>query len=109
MLVVCGAGAAVLLLSAQAAASAFPVRVETVALGAVGLVIWWAGDQARKLLRKVEAIVDRFPRVEAALWGTPDPEGNRSGGLVDDVAEVKESLREMQRPQNARTRQGDTR
>lgn len=115
VLITGGALLAILLLSAQSSAlSTFQPNVELVVKGVGLAVLGVAAEFFRRLYVKINAALEMLPNIVAALWGTPDPEGKRKGGLVRqaerieaDLQDVKEAVREMGRPDGLRTRRED--
>jgi hypothetical protein len=96
-LMLCGLGVAVLFLSAAQADAlvATPPAVQLVVKGVGLAILGIAAEFLRRLYTRVMAALDMLPNIASALWGTPSPEGKRTGGLVSDVHEIKQALEEM--------------
>ena len=117
VLITGGALLAIFVLSGASvqAAAALPQNIELVVKGAGVAVLAVAVEFCRRLYLKVNAALEMLPNIVAALWGTPNPEGKRTGGLVaqaarieEDLQDVKDTLSEMHdRPKGSRTRRDD--
>lgn len=90
-----GAITAIALLSAAQVTPAAPQNVELVVKGVGLTVLAIAGEFCRRLYLKINAALDMLPNIAAALWGTPSPEGKRSGGLVAQAERIEEELQEV--------------
>ena len=116
VLITGGALLAILILSgASAQVAALPQNIELVVKGAGAAILLVAVEFIRRLYLKVNAALDMLPNIVAALWGTPNPEGKRTGGLVaqaarieEDLQDVKDTLGEMHdRSKGSKTRRED--
>jgi hypothetical protein len=93
-------GQAAVITGLSATAHQTLINVEVVATGVVTFVGAWALLQAKKMLDRLNKMIDEFPNVLAALYGPTDDRGVRIGdglvkktdNLIVSVASVSEQV-----------------
>lgn len=99
----------------SAATGSALISADNIARGALAGIGLWALHTLTQFYKRLETMLKRWPSVENALWGEPDPEGHRHGGLLKlseqtakEVTSVRKLIEEkvVHNPHD-RTRSGD--
>lgn len=93
LMLLVGVTVVVALLSAAASSNVALLSVEQVVRGALVGIGLWALHAARQFYLKVEQMLKQWPNVVDAIWGAPNPEGKRRGGLLQITSETGETAR----------------